>query len=991
MATLNLTSTTAVTLDESAGLQNFTASTAAGDKDDNDIAAASLPATFLTWLSTAGVGTAINGALSGYTGTGSGSNAFTFSVTGASGMGFTDAAGAPLSDGASNLFTTAGNEEIKLYTDGVNDNIMYGMAGGNIVFAAFLEETGVPVTGAKMWMVQYEAIKDPTLDADESLNLLDHVWVTVDQQQAFSLAGAPSGQNLFLIIGNADVGVVVTGLHAADESTGAAVNTGDTVNTSQGGGSTTIGNTNQMVDPGEGVVFTFVTNPVMNYTVPNLSSGEADEESNIQFGGLYDQGGASISVSQLQKAKMATVQLAAYETNAAQGDAFIGGAGQTNSAVNITNVTVTNAAGVLLETYGDTDNDGLTITITGGVATVTGVKAGYVMAYETDGMHNRVIVSNVGAGANKASFDIGGFSLTESAKSTAEIGGLMNFEDDGPNVVPGTPVNTTNLNTQDAQTIGIATDSDTQDLSGAFTGGTAGFGTDGDGGTSWAFALSLALDGENSGLNSHGDAIYLYIDGAGKVTGSTSTTEAGILAANTIFDLATTSAGVVTLQQYAQIDHAAPGVSSNFAAQQAALGAALISLDGTASITDGDGDTGGGMASLDLGPFVRFDDDGPTVFTPDAVNLQNSGSSSATGDLNALGSVGADKAGLVTFADGNIADDYLYDTNGNALMADGQKIVMSGFGTNTLTATTESGGATVFVATTDSAADTYNITYSMAIGDGAHTSLLGAAPVKQGNPTYNILNNVGGTTLDLLFSGGDTSGGLPGAHTVNVSTTGAGVDNQSMNRTGTLGETLRIDFAIGATLAGSPSGSDFNLGTHKTVNGYSFLLSQNTPNGTTATAFVKVYDADGDKILTGDAGDVADTISELKVDNVVMYSTGGGISSPTMINGSLVTAILSGGGVILTGLRADNPTDPLITVSTADGFNRVEVSNYAGQTVNGNVLGGTSFDIKPAGVEQAVAGNPFAFNLPVILTDFDADYTGIQIIGVNMTPVPVGP
>jgi hypothetical protein len=252
MATLNLTSTTAVTLDESAGLQNFTASTAAGDKDDNDIAAASLPATFLTWLSTAGVGTAINGALSGYTGTGSGSNAFTFSVTGASGMGFTDAAGAPLSDGASNLFTTAGNEEIKLYTDGVNDNIMYGMAGGNIVFAAFLEETGVPVTGAKMWMVQYEAIKDPTLDADESLNLLDHVWVTVDQQQAFSLAGAPSGQNLFLIIGNADVGVVVTGLHAADESTGAAVNTGDTVNTSQGGGSTTIGNTNQMVDPGEG-------------------------------------------------------------------------------------------------------------------------------------------------------------------------------------------------------------------------------------------------------------------------------------------------------------------------------------------------------------------------------------------------------------------------------------------------------------------------------------------------------------------------------------------------------------------------------------------------------------------------------------------------------------------------------------------------------------------------------------------------------------------
>lgn len=995
MAILNLTSTNSVTLDETAGLQNFTASTAAGDKNDNDIAAASLPSTFLTWLSTAGAGTAINGALSGYTGTGTGSNAFTFSVTGASGMAFTDSAGALLNDAPSNLFTTASGDEIKLYTDTTNDNILYGMAGGNIVFAAFLEETGSPLSGAKLWMVQYEAIKDPTTDPDESLNLLNHVWVTVNQQQTFSLANAPSGQNLFLIMGNADVGIVVTGQHPANESSGANITTGDTVNTSQGGGTTTIGNSNQMVDAGEGMIFTFVTQPNMDYTIPNLTQGEADEESNIQFGGLYDQGGASISISQLQKGKAATVSLTAYETNASAGDSFIGNGAETNTLIDITTVTVKDAAGNVMETFGDTDDDGLTISITGGVATITGVKAGYTLSYETDGMHNRVLVSNTGTGNAKASFDIGGFALTESGQSTAEIGSLMMFEDDGPTFTADTPSNTTNLNTQDADTIGANTDSDTQNFAPAFTSSGASYGTDGAGTTAWTFGLSLTTDGENSGLTSHGDAIYLYIDGNGKVTGSTSTTEAGILATNTIFDLTATLAGSVTLQQMAQIDHAAPGVSSNFAAQEAALGTGLIALNGSALITDADTDTATGMASLDLGPFIRFDDDGPSAFTPAEVTLQNNGTSSATGNLNALGSVGADKPGTVTFVDANIADDYLYDSNGTALTVAGQKIVLSGFGTGTLTATTETDGDTVFVATTDSAADTYTITYSMAIGDGAHTSLLGAAPVKQGNPTYNILNNVGGTTLDLIFSGGDTSNGLPTAHSVNVSSTGAGVDNQSMNHTGALGETLRIDFSTGASLAGSPSGSDFNMGTHKTVNGYSFLISQNTPSGSTATAYIKVFDADGDKTLVGDADDQADTITEVKVNDVVMYSSVTGVGAPTMINGSMVSAIFYNGGVILTGLSEGQTgdgvggDDPLITVRTGDGFNRVEVSNYGGQTVNGQLLGGTSFDLAPAGVEQAVAGNPFSFDLSVMLTDFDADFTAAQLIGINMTPVPV--
>ena len=80
-----------VTLDESALLQNsFTSPSVDGDKDDNDIAVASLPTAFATRLATLTAATTEtetmdHAALSGYTGEAgnTGSNAFTISGTGA--------------------------------------------------------------------------------------------------------------------------------------------------------------------------------------------------------------------------------------------------------------------------------------------------------------------------------------------------------------------------------------------------------------------------------------------------------------------------------------------------------------------------------------------------------------------------------------------------------------------------------------------------------------------------------------------------------------------------------------------------------------------------------------------------------------------------------------------------------------------------------------------------------------------------------------------
>ena len=89
--------------------------------------------------------------------------------------------------------------------------------------------------------------------------------------------------------------------------------------------------------------------------------------------------------------------------------------------------------------------------------------------------------------------------------------------------------------------------------------------------------------------------------------------------------------GVVTLTQFAEIDHAAAGrdVRRPYDDQFAVLGNGLVNLTASATITDGDGDTATDSEVIDLGGNIRFADDGPSV--------------DVTGDERGLGS--ADDAG----------------------------------------------------------------------------------------------------------------------------------------------------------------------------------------------------------------------------------------------------------------------------------------------------------------------------------------------------------
>jgi hypothetical protein len=653
-----------VTLDETAGLQNAAATPSpAGDADDNDILVTSLPSTFSTRLTALGAGTATGAALSGYTGAvgNTGSNAFTVTPDpGASitNISFVDSAGAPLNGLDSGLDTLNGTS-IFLYTDANNDNIVLGRAGGStgaIVFAAYIEETGSPVSGGKIWTVEYQPLKHPdTTNADDSLNLLNKVFIGASQDLEFSLAGVPSGANLFLMFTKAnptvvdvagvlritDPTIIATGKDPADESSGANINTGDTIITSQAANPTTFGTNNQMITEQEGIRFSFVTGARQDVTIPNLSPTEADVESNIDFTGVFNAKMASFDVVQLQSGKSAVVKISAFSTAAEPGVNFINGYAN-DTSVAITNVRVFNiSTGQVIENSNGSVNDpAITITISGGVATITGVLAGYQIEYTTTSDHNRVLVENGAAldakGNNHADFDVGGFTLVQASISKTEIGSKMLFEDDGPSIsTTGTEPTLTVDETV------LATNA-TQNFAANFN---SSFGADGAGTLTYALGVVAGASGlVDTATN---EAVNLSLNGT-VVEGRTATTNL------LVFTVSVAANGDVTLDQIRAVVHpdaSNPDDSKSLTADN------LVTL--TATKTDGDGDSA--QATLNIGQNLVFKDDGPSVsttgteptLTVDETVLATNATQNFAANFNS--SFGADGAGTLTYALGVVA------------------------------------------------------------------------------------------------------------------------------------------------------------------------------------------------------------------------------------------------------------------------------------------------------------------------------------------------
>ncbi|SDW54586.1 DUF5801 repeats-in-toxin domain-containing protein, partial [Pseudomonas sp. NFACC08-1] len=525
-----------VTLDETANLQNGTATPSpATDADDNDILVASLPTTFASRLTALGTGTATGAALSGYTGAvgDTGSDAFTVNAApGASitNISFVGSTGAPL-DGVDSGLDTLNGTSILLYTD-TNDNIVLGRAGGPagaIVFAAYIEETA---TGGKIWTVLYEPLQQPVnTNPDDAVNLLDKVFIGASQDLQFSLANAPSGQNLFLMFTTAnptttlvdgvlrinEPTIIATGKDPADQSSGANITTGDTINTSQAGGPTTFGTNNQMIVEQEGIRFTFVTGARQDVTIPNLDQTEADLESNIDFTDVFNTKMANFDVVQLQAGKTAVVKISAFSTAAESGVNFINGyTGDTPVA--ISNVRVTNiSTGAVIENSDGSANDaGIVISFASGVATITGVKAGYQIEYTTTSDHNRVLIENGAAldakGTDHADFDIGGFTLVQASTAKTEIGSKMIFEDDGPSI---STTGTEPTLTVDETLLGTNA---TQNFAANFT---SAYGADGAGTLTYALGVVAGASGLTD--TATGEEVNLSLNGA-VVEGRTAST-----------------------------------------------------------------------------------------------------------------------------------------------------------------------------------------------------------------------------------------------------------------------------------------------------------------------------------------------------------------------------------------------------------------------------------------------------------------------------------
>jgi hypothetical protein len=299
------------------------------------------------------------------------------------------------------------------------------------------------------------------------------------------------------------------------------------------------------------------------------------------------------------------------------------------------------ATGVVVENSDGTANDaGIVISFNSGVATITGVQAGYQIEYTTTADHNRVLIENGAAvdakGNNHADFDIGGFTLVQASVTKTEIGSKIIFEDDGPSIsTTGTEPTLTVDETV------LATNA-TQSFAANFV---SAYGADGAG--TLTYALSMVAGASGLTDTATGEAVNLSLNGT-VVEGRTATTN------ELVFTVSVASNGDVTLDQLRAVVHpdaTNPDDATTLTSDD------LVKL--TATKTDGDGDSV--QATLNIGQNLSFEDDGPSVsttgteptLTVDETVLATDATQNYAANFNP--SYGADGAGTLTYALGVVA------------------------------------------------------------------------------------------------------------------------------------------------------------------------------------------------------------------------------------------------------------------------------------------------------------------------------------------------
>ncbi|MBB4642143.1 DUF5801 repeats-in-toxin domain-containing protein [Rhizorhapis suberifaciens] len=453
---------------------------------------------------------------------------------------------------------------------------------------------------------------------------------------------------------------------------------------------------------------------------------------------------------------------------------------------------------------------------------------------------------------------------TDSA--TISIGNALRFEDDGPSIDASVvDADTVLLTTQDVQTIGGLSDTavSTANFSGAFGLVASDHGADGAGSTAWNYSLNLT-GVLAAGLSSNGAAINLFVNG-GVVFGSTAATLGDVDPANTIFTLGVDSGtGVVTLTQFAEIDHLPNGdTAAPYDDQFATLASGLVQLVGIATITDKDGDTASETVALDLGGNVQFADDGPSISAAGAIPTLTVDESALSVDANASfvnvfeSDFGADGAGKIVYTLGiNAGATGLVDSlTGQAvvLSLEGEQVIgRAGVNGEIVFALTEDGAGGVYLdqkravahdidgsasAAHDDpksllAANLITLTATITDGDGDQASatidLGDKLTFKDDGPSASS-NAVVQLDDDVLANGNDG---------------GTGDDPDAANTSGTLGHGFGADGgSIAFLTSGAPSGFSYEL------SGSNLLVKQ----GGTTVLTVTLNAATGDYVVTQNA------------------------------------------------------------------------------------------------------------------------------------------
>ncbi|PBC06778.1 hypothetical protein, partial [Mesorhizobium sp. WSM3859] len=418
---------------------------------DTDVAYSSLPATFRTYLETT---LGLSNAFPTSIGVATKANSVTVNATAGSqlaGTTFTDGSGGTL-DGDDSGLNTVGGKDILLYADGSNTVIGKYDSDGNgsadaIAFVIFKQDSiNANATSDQVTfnVVTYVPIfHSSSTDPDDAVNLGNTLKLAATETLNFGFAGAPSGSNLFMTFGDPNsTQIVVVGHHPLNQSQGGNITTGDVLNISQAGSTTSFGVNGNAINPTEGAFITYVTGTNTNFLVPNLDQNEADVEANIDFQNVVNATGASFTVNQTNPGVgPVTVKITAFNTASEPGVNFIDGlTGDTHVA--ITSFSLTD---FVVKTGNTQFTPDASIDANGDLI-ITGLSTGDKVSWTTGANHNRVLIENISnvdgiAGNDNNTFDIGGFGIVTTSGSSTFVGQQIVIEDDGPTagIVQGAP------------------------------------------------------------------------------------------------------------------------------------------------------------------------------------------------------------------------------------------------------------------------------------------------------------------------------------------------------------------------------------------------------------------------------------------------------------------------------------------------------------------------------------------------------------------------